>query len=263
MVAGKATSCPIPLRARDGTLIPVDTKVTLGKWDDRDVLFGISRDIAERVRAEEALQRYAERLETLHREVNHRVGNNLTAIIGLLHAEKRHISPEHGDANRDVLDRLIQRVEGMAEVHRMLSSSQWSPLRLDHLVYQISQVALSALPVHQTIQTTITPTEITVSPRQASMLALIVNELTTNTVKHAMAGRSHGRIGVSIDVMQDQVHLQFRNDGPGYPDEVLRLEKSNVGLYLVGQLILSLPGELTLSNDGGAVTTIVFEREKS
>jgi two-component sensor histidine kinase len=76
-----------------------------------------------------------------------------------------------------------------------------------------------------------------------------------------MVGRSYGQIDVSIDVDQNQVRLRFRNDGPGFPDEVLRLESHDVGLYLIGQMTLGLPGELTLSNDGGAVTIIVFEPE--
>ena len=56
MLAGRAAYCPVPLYAKDGTLIPVETRVILGKWDDKDVLFGISRDVSERQKAEVALR---------------------------------------------------------------------------------------------------------------------------------------------------------------------------------------------------------------
>ncbi len=56
MKAGKAEWCPIPLMDKDGTQIPVETKVTRGHWGDQEVLFGISRDITERQRAEEGLR---------------------------------------------------------------------------------------------------------------------------------------------------------------------------------------------------------------
>ena len=46
-----------------------------------------------------------------------------------------------------------------------------------------------------------------------------------------------------------------------FPDEVLESERYDVGLYLIRQLTLSLPGELSLSSNGGAVTTIVFESD--
>lgn len=56
MLAGNATACNIPLVAKNGTRIPVETKVQLGKWDGQTVLFGISRDITERQRLESELQ---------------------------------------------------------------------------------------------------------------------------------------------------------------------------------------------------------------
>ncbi|MEI7491518.1 MAG: PAS domain S-box protein [Bacteroidota bacterium] len=56
MLAGRALFCPVPLITKDGTRIPVETRVVMGKWDDEDVLFGISRDISERMKAEAALK---------------------------------------------------------------------------------------------------------------------------------------------------------------------------------------------------------------
>lgn len=56
MVAGKTDWCPIPLLGKDGTQIPVETKVTQGRWGNQDVFFGVSRDITERIRADEELR---------------------------------------------------------------------------------------------------------------------------------------------------------------------------------------------------------------
>jgi PAS domain S-box-containing protein len=55
MLAGRALFCPVPLIAKDGRYIPVETRVVLGKWDGKTVLFGISRDISERLKSEAAL----------------------------------------------------------------------------------------------------------------------------------------------------------------------------------------------------------------
>jgi len=55
LLAGRANACPLPLLCKDGTLIPVETKVSQGRWGGRDVLFGICRDTTERGRAQEAL----------------------------------------------------------------------------------------------------------------------------------------------------------------------------------------------------------------
>ena len=55
MLAGRLDVCPVPLYTRHGELIPVETKVVLGKWDGEDALYGMSRDISERLKAEKNL----------------------------------------------------------------------------------------------------------------------------------------------------------------------------------------------------------------
>lgn len=62
MLAGRCAVCPVLLLAKDGTRIPVETRVTRGTWDNRPVLIGISRDVAERERVEAALRKSEEQL---------------------------------------------------------------------------------------------------------------------------------------------------------------------------------------------------------
>ena len=56
LLAGKGDSCPIPLITRNGEFIPVETKVTRGQWNGRDVLIGICRDTTDRRQAELLIQ---------------------------------------------------------------------------------------------------------------------------------------------------------------------------------------------------------------
>lgn len=55
MFRGEKDSCPLPLSRKDGSLIPVDTRVWFGKWNEKDCIFGISKDLS---RQEEALQKF-------------------------------------------------------------------------------------------------------------------------------------------------------------------------------------------------------------
>jgi PAS domain S-box-containing protein len=61
MLAGRLEVCPVPLCKKNGEFIPVETKVVFGKWDGSDALYGISRDISERLKAEETLRKSEER----------------------------------------------------------------------------------------------------------------------------------------------------------------------------------------------------------
>jgi len=65
MLAGTATHCPVPLQAKDGQLISVETRVVRGHWNGKPALFGLSRDMTERVAAEEALRKLLSRLQLL------------------------------------------------------------------------------------------------------------------------------------------------------------------------------------------------------
>lgn len=57
MLDGRLDVCPVPLHTKNGSQIPVETKVVIGKWDGNDALYGISRDITERVKSEEKLRK--------------------------------------------------------------------------------------------------------------------------------------------------------------------------------------------------------------
>ncbi len=57
MLQGTCHFCTLPVMKRDGTALPVETRVSTGRWDDEDVIFGIVRDLTERTHAQEALHR--------------------------------------------------------------------------------------------------------------------------------------------------------------------------------------------------------------
>jgi two-component sensor histidine kinase len=221
----------------------------------------------ENARLFEQTQQDARTKAELLKEVNHRVKNNLVAILGLLLAEK-HYTPAKGRFYVEpAIDSLSHRIEGLLEVHQMLSESAWAPMRLSDLATRIVQAVLNAVPPDRHVVADISPSPIEVSPRQANNLALVINELATNTIKYALAGRETVRIVVCAAVEGDMICLEYRDDGPGYPEEMLRLERYNVGLNLLQALVTrSLHGTLTLANDGGAVATMhikVEEKERT
>lgn len=228
-------------------------------------LFATQAAIAiQNARLYEQARRDAETKATLLREVNHRVRNNLASIVALLEIERSRGSAEDAATYQAIMDDLINRIQGVATVHHMLSASEWAPLLLSELVEQVIGSTLKALPPEKHVSAQVSPSTVQVAPKQANDLALVLNELTTNSIKYAWSEGQTGRIRVSIDCEEeadspDMVVLEFRDDGPGYPDEVLRLEGYNVGWRLIQSIVgRGLRGEISLHNDGGAVTIIRF-----
>jgi len=55
MISGNQDVCPLPVLGKNGNLIPVETRVWIGKWNGTDCIFGISKDLSKE---QEALQKF-------------------------------------------------------------------------------------------------------------------------------------------------------------------------------------------------------------
>ncbi len=255
----------VPLKFREeiiGLLQAVDTRVGRFTAVDLGLLESLAASAAmaiENARLYAQARQDAETKSTLLREVNHRVKNNLTAIVGLLYAERRHAGLENQAVYQAILQDLINRVQGLATVHSMLSASEWAPLLLSELIEQVTQSTLETLPQGHRVLVTVPTSTVRVTPDQARDLALVINELTTNVVKHALDDRAGVQMTASITRQEEQIVLNLRDNGPGYPDHVLQREGYSVGLDLVHAIgRRNLQGNVSLSNEGGAVIRIAF-----
>jgi PAS domain S-box-containing protein len=259
----------VPLKHHDRVIGVLDLQSKeLNAFSQHDVLAmeALAGHIAaavENARLYEQARQDAETRSVLLREVNHRVKNNLTAIAGLLYAERRHAGVENHAVYQSIMQELVNRVQGLATVHSLLSASEWAPVPLSELATQIIRSSLQMLPRGKCVSVDVTPSPVRVTSDQAHDLALVINELATNTIKHATQEHDTVHIAVRIRLDDDSaartVLFEFRDDGPGYPADVLRLERLSVGFDLIQNIVhSSLRGELTLHNDRGAVAEIRF-----
>ncbi len=255
-----------PLRVKDkviGALQAVNAEADRFGATDLRLLESLAATAAiaiENARLFEQARRDAETRSMLLNEVNHRVKNNLSIIIGMLYAARRY-SGKDQPVYQPIMNDLVTRVQGLATVHDLLSASEWKPLQLSELAVRIIHSASRALLLDKSVSTNVFSSPVYVTPKQASALALTINELTTNTIKYAL--QEHNAVSIVVRIAQDGdiVQLEFCDDGPGYPDQVLRLEHHGAGFDLIQNIVCkSLRGTLSLHNDHGAVTTIRFEQ---
>jgi two-component sensor histidine kinase len=215
--------------------------------------------LLERVRRDDSTK------TTLLHDVNHRVKNNLARLLEIVRLEAERSVPTEAGCQGAFRD-LENRLRGMETLHTMLTTSQWHPLPLRELVTQIVSGALSGSPIREQIRVSVlAPSDaLWVVPEQATAVALILSELTSNSVKHAFRHRREGRLDVSLCVedgaaSRPLVRLQYRDDGPGWPEPLLHGQSGHVGLHLMRASVRSpLRGELKFRNEKGAVAELVF-----
>lgn len=126
----------------------------------------------------------------------------------------------------------------------------------------MARAAIQPIPLAHAVDLTVLPSPLKVESGQAHHLAMVLNELVTNSAKHGMPDRQQGRIDITIAREdKEMIRLTFRDDGPGFPEAILAgdYSKTSIGFDLINGIVKkSLRGTIAFSNDHGAVTTIRF-----
>jgi two-component sensor histidine kinase len=163
-----------------------------------------------------------------------------------------------------MLEDLTCRIEGLSTVHSLLSASGWRPLDVHELCRQVIDAALKGIPIGKEVDVKVGTSRVKIGSSQAHHLTLVINELATNSMKYAFDGRDRMVIQVAIEKMDGKVRIEFRDDGPGYPEKILSGDPTptRIGFDLIkGITQHSLDGTVDFTNDNGACAMIVFKNE--
>jgi two-component sensor histidine kinase len=214
-------------------------------------------DALLRLRAMQELLREALReKEALLNEVHHRVKNNLQVISSLLSLEAhRHLEP----ATKAVLNDMKGRIRSMALLHETLCrSGTFAVVDLGAYVSKLAAQAFQALTTQASaIQLHLELVAVHVEKDQAMTCGLLVNELLTNSLKHAFPGGARGEIRVGLErEAGGRVRLQVSDTGVGLPADFDLSRANTLGLQLVSDLTQQLRGVLEIGP--GASFSLVF-----
>jgi PAS domain S-box-containing protein len=246
---------------KDGFKFHVQIQGKMFEYQGRLIRVATIIDITKRKEDEKKLRNYIQTQETMALELSHRVKNNLVALSGMLLIEQRFLAKSaERHAQAAILDKLANRIRGLTTVYDLLSGSDWASAPLNELARRIVHAALQTLPSDKRPQVCFfCAAHVSATPEEAHHLAIILNELATNVVKHAVPAKKNIQISVRITPEADNktIRVEFRDNGPGFPETALVTEGRNAGLYLVENTARhSLEGDVTFHNDDGAVVTI-------
>lgn len=226
------------------------------RMDDGGTLWhGIISDITERKEAEDLLRLSLKEKEGLLREVHHRVKNNLQVISSLLRLETSR-SAAH-DTKR-VLGDMQGRILSMAVLHETLyRSGRFGQVDLGGYLRQLAQQLFRAAASTTRLRLELEPVFLEID--QAIPCGLIVNELLTNSLKHAFAEGTAGEVAMSLALNpRGEVQITVADTGVGLPTDFDTKRVRSLGLVLVTDLVRQIGGSLSIGPGPGAAFGVTF-----
>ncbi|MDR3543221.1 MAG: PAS domain-containing sensor histidine kinase [Desulfosporosinus sp.] len=217
------------------------------------------RDITDLRKKEQELNAQS----TVIREIHHRVKNNLQNVAALLRLQMRRSDL---DVVKAEFSASINRIISIAMVHDVFASQNSDSVDLRELSQRILNglVESSVLP-NQSIETHIAGQTLLLPSAQAVPLALVINELLTNSFKHGIRFLEIGQITIDILETQEKIQISVRNNGPEPSEFFAQAQNRRLGLQIVDSLIGDqLGGEFRMERvEGMTCATLSFPKYNS
>jgi PAS domain S-box-containing protein len=238
---------------------------TIGKpfFDDKSVKGFIysSRDITVQIKSAQFVKNSLKEKETLLREIHHRVNNNLQIIISLLNLESRKVVAEE---DHELFVESQNRVRSMSMIHEKLyqsdnlssiNFSDYLKTLLSTLIYENSK-NMTKFDLEVDIDE-----EIDLNIETSVPCGLIINEIVSNSLKHAFPSGVSGKITVKMHKSDEEYDLIVGDDGIGFREK-FDLENETLGLTLINSLVDQLDGDIELLEGEGTFYKIKFQELK-
>jgi PAS domain S-box-containing protein len=283
-------------RAMNGEPYSIDYRIVLANGEERKVhmqsqvifdeqnvpvrIKGIVQDITERKKAEEALQK----IEKIRiKEIHHRIKNNLQVISSLLDLQAETFSKNKVCKTPEVVEAFMEsqsRVVSMALIHEELYKGD----KIDTLDFAAYLRKLTAdlfrsyKPGNKAISFKLDLEQVFLGMDTAIPLGIIVNELVSNSFKHAFPHGKESEIQINLhrtgtsaatkDIFGQDTDCRKRNgfyyvlevsdNGKGIPEEIDLDNSNSLGLQLVKILVEQIDGCMKLEREQGTKFAILF-----
>ena len=230
-----------------GTLAVMDPTPRSVTEDHISMLGVLSRQVMAQLELRRALRR----ADVMRREVDHRVKNSLQSVASLTRLQSRRVATPEAREALEVVSRRIDTVAALnSELYRTGTDRK---IGLRPFLSSVVDLIRASAPERVTIS--LDCADVNISAQHAGSLAIVVNEFTTNSFKHAFPDDREGHIEiVGRQTEPGTFRLSCRDDGVGATDP-----GAGLGLAIIDSAVESLSGEIERDIDGsGYAITVEF-----
>lgn len=204
------------------------------------------------------MERRNQQITTLLKEAHHRIKNNLQAIAGLCAMQLQQTTDT--DTMSLIFDNLT-RIRSISLVHQLLSQEDVKHVSLIHMIKRVVDMVIQLSNSGQkNFLYEVRGEDVMISSQKATALALIINELTTNSIKHGFADMRSGHMSITLAPLGNgRIMLEFTDNGRGLPEGFCIEMCKSLGLQLVSNLVRDdLNGSFSISSSDRTSARIEF-----
>jgi len=258
---GQVRSIDVPvLDADGGTSLWFEVRfVPLKEGTETTSVMVIGTDITRRKEAERELVQALNAKETLLHELHHRVKNNLQVVSGLLHLQSASAKDKR---LADILNDSVNRIDIIATLHEKLHKSEnIEGVGSAEYIADIAAGVFGSFGIERaSVGLRLEIEDICLGIGDALSYGLIVNELVSNSLKHAFPGDRTGEIGIAFGLAGEQdLELTVSDNGVGLPKDLDFMETGSLGFKLIRGLVCQLNGNLKLDRSEGTKIIVRFK----
>ncbi len=243
---------------RNGSLVWMENNVKAIRDENGALtgLYGASRNISDRKKAEEKIQRLLREKEILLKEVHHRIKNNMNIIRSLLVLQSQALGMPEVDK---IFQDAVSRIESMGILYEKLYRKQdYNDVSIKDYLSRLIDEIFDLFPESKFIRIEKRIDDFTVVTDTIFTLGIIINELLTNSLKYAFTDREVGNIVISAMRNNGSITIIFEDNGIGI-SELEKTEQRGFGLELVELLVKQLKGSCLIEKNNGTRFIIEFE----
>ena len=246
---------------KSGEEFPFEISVATWGYKTGPYTTSIIRDVADRKLTEHKLQKSIKEKEMLLKEIHHRVKNNLMIISSLLSLQSRYIKDEN---SKTIFMESQNRARSMALIHeRLYQSTDLKNIDFGDYIQTLASDLYDTYVVDKNlIKMNIETDKLNLDIDTSIPLGLILNELVTNSLKHAFSQGDKGTIDIKFKKQMDKYCLEVKDNGKGFPNDINYKNADSLGLSLITSLSEQIDADLEYVGSPGTSFKINFNEKK-